>query len=57
MVALVVKKFYAFMEPKVLSSCSQKHYITPYPNPAGSSPQFQTLFLLDPFKYYPIIYV
>jgi hypothetical protein len=39
----MVKKFPAFMKPKVLSPCSQKHYITPYPEIEGSSLQFQTL--------------
>lgn len=53
----MLKKFPAFMKPKVSSPRSQKHYITPYPELEGSSLQFQTLLLLGPFKYYSIIYV
>jgi hypothetical protein len=43
------------MKPEGSLPCSQQPATGPYPELDESSPHTHTLFLLDPFKYYPLI--
>jgi hypothetical protein len=51
-VALLAKKFLAFIKPKGSLPCSQEHITSPCPESYKFSPQHPTLLPKDPFWYY-----